>query len=102
MGQIFPNNNVLLSDFGWEIVQMVLVDMTKKSLVDYYMFIMRDTVKKYVLLVELKKIVKVKKYVKLKLCLQKLKVCALIVTFKSNLIKHLINTLTPSILPCWV
>lgn len=27
---------------------------------------------------------------------------ALIVTFKSNLIKHLINTLTPSILPCWV
>lgn len=45
MGQIFPNNNVLLSDFGWEIVQMVLVDMTKKSLVDYYMFIMRDTVK---------------------------------------------------------
>lgn len=55
MGQIFPNNNVLLSDFGWEIVQMVLVDMTKKSLVDYYMFIMRDTVKKYVLLVELKK-----------------------------------------------
>lgn len=55
MGQIFPNNNVLLSDFGWEMVQMVLVDMTKKSLVDYYMFIMRDTVKKYVLLVELKK-----------------------------------------------
>lgn len=42
---------------------MVLVDMTKKSLVDYYMFIMRDTVKKYVLLVELKKIVKVKKCV---------------------------------------
>lgn len=102
MGQIFPNNNVLLSDFGWEIVQMVLVDMTKKSLVDYYMFIMRDTVKKYVLLVELKKIVKVKKCVKLQLSLQKLKVYALIVTFKSNLIKHLINTLTPSILPCWV
>ena len=34
---------------------MVLVDMTKKSLVDYHMFTMRDTVKKYVLLVELKK-----------------------------------------------
>ena len=66
------------------------------------MFIMRDTFKKYVLLVELKKIVKVKKYVKLKLCLQKLKVCVLIITFKSNLIKHIINTLTPSILPCWV
>ena len=66
------------------------------------MFIMRDTVKKYVLLVELKKIVKVKKCVKLQLSLQKLKECALIVTLKSNLIKHLINTLTPSILPCWV
>ena len=101
MGQIFPNNNVLLSDFGWEIVQMVLVDMTKKSLVDYYMFIMRDTVKIRTTS-RAKKIVKVRKCVKLKLSLQKLKVCALIVTFKSNLIKHLINTLTPSILPCWV
>ena len=63
---------------------------------------MRDTVKKYVLLVELKKNSQSKEMCQTSVKSTEVKGMCTYCYLKSNLIEHLINTLTPSILPCWV